>query len=64
MMRCGQCNNFIKTYDGEGWCSHTKYSGIVMLHLNEEFCRGHGYIKGSESALPADFDPEETPHKL
>lgn len=61
-MRCQSCKYFIKTYEGEGWCSNPKYSGIVLVHFSEELCKGHGYVR--ESSLPPTPPPaaEETPH--
>lgn len=64
MMRCGQCNNFIKTYDGEGWCSHPKYSGMVMLDAKDESCQGHGYVKGIEPQRIPPSGFEESQHTL
>lgn len=61
-MRCAQCQHFIKTYEEEGWCSHPKYSGLVLFSTGSEPCRGNGYIKGSELPPSQLFDSVETPH--
>lgn len=61
-MRCQQCKHFIKTYEGEGWCSQPKYSGIVILTTNVENCRGNGYVRGTESPQSPPSVAEENPH--
>lgn len=58
-MRCQQCKHFIKTYEGEGWCSQPKYSGIVIFSTNVENCRGNGYVRGTESPPSPPSAPEE-----
>jgi hypothetical protein len=62
MMRCAQCQHFIKTYEHEGWCSHPKYSGLVMFSAGYELCRGNGYVRGSEPPPLLPSDSVETPH--
>jgi hypothetical protein len=62
-MRCESCKHFIKTYEGEGWCSHPKYSGIVLTSFNQEICRGNGYVRGSEPVRIPQSAAEETPRK-
>jgi len=60
-MRCEQCKYFIKTYEGEGWCSHPKYSGILIFTIKEEPCRGNGYVRGNEPVRTPPSAAEETP---
>lgn len=60
-MRCQQCKHFIKTYDGEGWCSNPKYSGLVVMTTNMEICRGNGYVRGNESPPSPPSAAEESP---
>lgn len=63
-MRCPQCKYFIKTYEGEGWCSNPKYSGILIFTMKSEPCRGNGYVKGSEQSpapMPAAEESPRTP---
>lgn len=62
MMRCAQCQHFIKTYEYEGWCSHPKYSGLVMFSAGYELCRGNGYVRESGPLPPPPSDSVETPH--
>jgi hypothetical protein len=60
-MRCMQCKHFVKTYEGEGWCSNPKYSGLVILSTCSEPCRGNGYVKGIEQSPVGPVASEETP---
>ena len=60
-MRCQQCKHLIKTYEGEGWCSNPKFSGIVIMTTGVELCRGNGYVRGNESPPPPPSDSEATP---
>lgn len=62
-MRCSQCKHFIKTYEGEGWCSHPRYSELVILSTGREPCRGNGYVKGNELSPANSPVPEETLRK-
>lgn len=61
MMHCEQCKYFIKTYEGEGWCSNPKYSGILIFTMKSEPCRGNGYVKGNESPQYRPPAIEESP---
>ena len=61
-MRCGQCKHFVKTYEDEGWCSHPRYSGLVLMLFDPERCRGEGYVRGNEPPPRPPAAPEETPH--
>lgn len=62
-MRCTQCTHFVKTYEGEGWCSQPRYSGLVILSTGSEICRGNGYVKGSEQSPAPMPAVEATPRK-
>ena len=62
MMRCPQCKHFVKTYEGEGWCSHPRYSGLIILTIKSEPCYGNGYVRGSEHLPSPRADSEATPH--
>jgi len=62
MTRCAQCRHFIKTYEDEGWCSHSKYSGFVAVQFNEERCQGHGFVKENERLLPQPSGSEAIQH--
>lgn len=63
MMRCPQCKHFVKTYEGEGWCSHNRYSGLIILSTGSEPCRGNDYVKGTEQSPAPPPVAEENPRK-
>jgi hypothetical protein len=61
MMRCPQCAHFVKTYEGEGWCSQPRYSGLIILTIKSEPCYGNGYVRGNESPQYQPPATEENP---
>jgi hypothetical protein len=64
MNRCIECRHFIKTYEDEGWCSHSKYAGFVAVKFNDERCQGHGFVRESELRPLPPSASVETPHRL
>lgn len=61
-MLCKNCKHFVHTFEGEGWCSHPRYAGIVLFSTNSELCRGNGYVRETEPLRSPPPAPEATPH--
>ena len=61
-MLCKSCKHFVNTYEGEGWCSHPRYAGLVLFSTGSEPCRGNGYAKEISAARPLAPAAEVTRH--